>query len=312
MGSCATIEQQAIDDYGKDYLQQLKSSPENMSAALSQIVSNNCKDHFDYDRIVRDFCGDVDNLLVGIGDGTKTCQSIDTSGVKTAEWCMLKENSSDKTVRMGTQKSVCNKAGLKGKYDDTAVEYCKAYPEDSWCMCYNVLDKTKVCSANSEAAGCNVLKNVEDNKEFFKDGYEILKDNLHCRPRVCNRPNLAYVPEGTMNSCQSSYNFCGKDIDIKNQSNSSIVLDCNMGMTETQLPEWWDEGGDDSWLTMKKRRKPPFNVWPLTLTPITEFPEEFDWEEDNVRYLTYGSFGSVVMCSCCMFALTMVMRMSKK
>lgn len=115
-----------------------------------------------------------------------------------------------------------------------------------------------------------------------------------------------------MNSCQSSYNFCGKDIDIKNQSNSSIVLDCNMGMTETELPEWWGEGGDDSWLTMKKRRKPPFNVWPLTLTPITEFPEEFDWEEDNVRYLTYGSFGSVVMCSCCMFALTMVMRMSKK
>jgi hypothetical protein len=80
------------------------------------------------------------------------------------------------------------------------------------------------------------------------------------------------------------------------------------GRPATVTPVADEDDGDDSWLTMKKRRKPPFNKWPLTLTPITEFPEEFDWEEDNVRYLTYGSFGSLVMCSCCMVLMVMMMK----
>jgi len=307
MGTCETIEQQAKDDYGDDYMEQLKSNPKYMSAALGQIVSNNCEDYFDYSGIIQEFCSDHNNILAGIGPG-ETCQILDGNGSKLATWCGSKENSSDTKTRMGTQKNVCNKAGLKNNYESSAVEYCKAHPKDNWCMCYNVLNHTKVCSNNSESAGCTVVKNIEDNKEFFKDGYDILKNNMHCRPRVCNRPNLAYVPEGTMNSCQSSYNFCGKDIDIKNQSNGAIVLDCNMGMTETELPDWWDEDdGDDSWLTMGKRRKPPFNQWPLKLTPISEFPEEFVWEDDNVRYLTYGSVGSSLSCCCCMIAIMMLM-----
>lgn len=312
MGTCETIEQQAKDDYGDDYMEQLKSNPEYMSAALGQIVSNNCEDYFDYSGIIQDFCSDHNNILAGIGPG-ETCQILDGNGSKLARWCMEKETPSDAATRMKTRKETCNREGLKSKYDETATAYCKAHPDDNWCSCYNVLNHTKVCAANAKAPGCTVVKNIEDNKDFFKDGYDILKNNMHCRPRVCNRPNLVYVPAGTMDSCESSYKFCGKDIDIKNESNSSIVLGCNMGMSETELPEWWDEdGGDDSWLTMKKRRKPPFNKWPLTLTPITEFPEEFDWEEDNVRYLTYGSFGSIVMCSCCMVLMVMMMKMGKK
>jgi len=311
MGTCEAIEQQAKEDYGDDYLQQLKSNPEYMSAALGQIVSNNCKNHFNYDKIVRDFCSEVDNLLVGIGEGTNTCQSLDTSGVKTAEWCMLKEDSSDPTVRMGTQKGICNKAGLKDKYDDTATEYCKAYPQDSWCSCYNVLNNAQVCPSDSKAAGCNVVKNIEDNKEFFKDGYEILKNNLHCRPRVCNRPNLAYVPEGTMNNCQPSYNFCGKDIDIKTQSNSQIVLECNAGMTERELPDWWDEVDDDDWW-LDDGREPPFDTYPLNKLPIKRFPKEFDWEDDDVKYLTYGGVGSIVLCCCCLIMMLAMSRMRRR
>tara|TARA_B110000238_G_scaffold171480_1_gene189435 strand:- start:130 stop:471 length:342 start_codon:yes stop_codon:yes gene_type:complete len=112
-----------------------------------------------------------------------------------------------------------------------------------------------------------------------------------------------------MNTCASSYNFCGKDIDIVNESNGQIVMACNMGMSDIDEQDWWDDGGgNDSWLTTKKRRKFPFNKFPLTKLPITEFPEEFDWEEDNVRYLTYGSVGSVVSCCCCMIVIMMLMR----
>ena len=307
MGTCENIEQQAKDDYGEDYLEHLKSNPEYMSAALSMIVSNNCEDHFDYDSIIQDFCSDHNNILAGIGPG-KTCQILDSDGSKLATWCGSKENSSDTKTRMGTQKGICNRAGLKNNYDSSAADYCQAYPSDTWCSCYNVLNHTNVCSDNQDSAGCNIVRNIEDNAEFFKDGYEVLKNNMHCRPRVCNRPNINYVPSGTMDNCASSYNFCGKDIDIQNQSNGEIVLACNAGMSESQLPRWRDEVGDDSWLTMKKRRKPPFNVWPLTLTPITEFPEKFDWEDDNVRYVTYGSTGSSIMCCCCLMVIMMLMR----
>jgi hypothetical protein len=308
MGSCEAIEQQAKNDHGEDYMETLRSNPEYMSAALSMIVSNDCEDYFDYSSIIQDFCSDHNNILAGIGPG-ETCKILDDNGSKMAQWCGEKEKSSDTKTRMGTQKSDCNKAGLKQSYDSAAAEYCKAHPTDFWCSCYNVLNHTTTCSNNSSAAGCTVVKNIEDNKEFFKDGYEILKNNMHCRPRVCNRPNLNYVPEGTMNTCASSYNFCGKDIDIVNESNGQIVMACNMGMSDIDEQDWWDDGGgNDSWLTTKKRRKFPFNKFPLTKLPITEFPEEFDWEEDNVRYLTYGSVGSVVSCCCCMIVIMMLMR----
>lgn len=305
MGTCEGIEQQAISDYGNDYLTQLKSNPEYMTAALTQIVSNNCKNHFNYDKIVKDFCSDEANLTVGIGEGTRTCQSLDTSGALSASWCMKKEEQSDRTVRMSTRKDVCNKAGLKNKYDETVGRYCQKFPKDDWCKCYNIT--TNACRRNMDAAGCNVMKNVEDNKAFFKDGYEILRNNLHCRPRVCNRPDHTYVPPGAMDNCKQSYNFCGKDIDIQTSSNSEIVLDCNAGMEETELPDWWDEEGDDDWW-LDEGRQPPFDKFPLNKLPITEFPEEFDWEDDNVRYLTYGTVGSVCLSSCCMVLLMMMSR----
>ena len=307
MGTCETIEQQAREAHGDDYMSVLKSDPTLMSAALSQIVSNDCEQHFGYLDLVKEFCSDQNNILASIGAGD-TCQLMDASGSKMAQWCLSKENETDTKLRMRTRADVCNERGLKSKFHETAQMYCRGHPEDDWCICYNV--KTGVCSKNEEAAGCkNNVVSIEKNKDFYKDGYEILKSKAHCRPRVCDRPNISYVPAGATQDCASSYSFCGTDFDIRTTSNSNIIMKCNEGRGPAQLPDWWDEedDGDDSWLD--EGREPPFDTFPLNKLPITEFPEEFDWEDDNVRYLTYGSVGSLVMCCCCILLLMM---MSKK
>ena len=337
MGTCTNIEQQAILDYGKDWLQQLKSSPENMSIALSQIVSNNCKDHFNYDRIVKDFCDDVDNLLVGIGEaadggGSKTCQSIDTTGVKTAEWCMLKEDSSDKTGRMGTKENVCNKNGLKGKYDDTAVEYCKAYPGDEWCICYNL--SQGVCLNDMEAAGCKHAYGVlDENKDALgpaveisrakqdvdagvegaeaelarleaQSGYPILRDNVHCRPDACEK---GYKPPNVKGSCAASYSICDEDMDIRNLKNQDIVVKCNTGIP-FKLPSWWNDP-----IEYTRKRKKPYDRFPLNKTPMTHWPKKFRWRSKNVKYHVYSAGGvSVTSCLCCIIFMILMRTMSKR
>jgi len=308
MGTCEGIEQQAKSTYGEDYLEQLKANPQYMSAALSQIVSNNCKSYFNYSSLTNEFCGDHNNILAGIGGG-QTCKDLDTTGSRMATWCLAKESPSDSKPRMRARTDACNQAGLKSKYNDTAATYCTNYPGDDWCKCYNLVNHGNVCSKNVDAAGCKEAKNIEDNKDFFKDGYDILKDKHHCRPRACNRPNINYIPQGALDSCETSYTICGKDIDIRNASNSDIVLKCNEGMSERELPTWWNEEdeGDQWWLD--EGRKPPFDRFPLNKLPITEFPDEFDWEDDNVKYLTYASVSSVILCCCCMILL---MAMTKK
>jgi hypothetical protein len=234
------------------------------------------------------------------------CADEDPTGSKTAVWCGQKESSTDSATRMKTMKSICSRSRLKSHYDTSATTYCNDYPEDNWCKCYNVVNHGTVCSSNSDAAGCREAKNVDDNQEFFKDGYDILKTKHHCRPRVCTRPDINYVPPGAIDTCQTSYNMCGQDIDIRNTSNSQIVLKCNEGMSERELPDWWyEDDGDDWWLD--DGRKPPFDKFPLNKLPITEFPDEFDWEDDNVKYLTYGGVGFISLCCCCMLILMMSM-----
>ena len=236
------------------------------------------------------------------------CADEDPTGSKTATWCGQKESNTDSATRMKTMKSICSRSRLKSHYDTSATAYCNDYPEDDWCKCYNLINHGTICSSNSDAAGCREAKNVDDNQEFFKDGYDILKDKHHCRPRACTRPNVNYVPPGALNSCQTSYNMCGQDIDIRNASNSDIVLKCNEGMSESELPDWWDDVDDDDWW-MGDGREPPFDKFPLNKLPITAFPDEFDWEDDNVKYLTYGGVGSISLCCCC---LILMMTMMKK
>lgn len=289
-----------------------------MSRGLQMIVTQKCKEELGYDGLVDQFCEVDRNFTYAIGDNS-TCQTLDFHGIKASVWCMKKDEPGDYYPRMKTRKDVCNEKGLKSKWHETAAKYCKTYPEDDWCRCYNVKENKQICDRKGTkygpdakpAAGCNLYDTLENNKVFYKDGYNILKDNLYCTRKTCSRPEFQYIPKGGMDNCKPSYKFCGKDIDIVNTSSGKIVLACNEGMSDSELPEWWDEElDDDSWLN--EERQPPFDKFPLNKLPITEFPEEFDWEDDNVKNLTYFSVGSVSLCSLCMIIIMLVFSGSKR
>jgi hypothetical protein len=321
-GPCQDLLTAMVDEYGENYMDDyLKKDPDLMSASLSQIVTHDCKDYFNYNGMVRQFCSDEDHLLQPISS-TKTCQDLDIKGNSAALWCMKKDKSDDYYPRMKTRTDVCNEDGLKSKWHITAGEYCRKYPEDDWCKCYNVKENKKICKKVNgveqkygpkakPAAGCNLFNSLELNKPFLKDGYDILNANMHCTRKTCSRPKFQYIPEGAMSSCKPSYRMCDKDIDIINDSSGKIALACNVGMAETEKPDWWDDedDGDDSWLYGD--RKPPFDKFPLNRTPVTEWPEEFDWEDDNVRYLSYSGVGSISLCCLCIIIIMTVVRSKK-
>ena len=152
-----------------------------------------------------------------------------------------------------------------------------------------------------------------------KDGYPILRDNVHCRPDACESVlGGGYIPENPKGSCAASYNFCDQDFDIRNVSNLDIIVACNTGLPYVK-PSWWDDPLPD---TMEKTRKFPYNKFPLNKTPMFRFPFEkqgtkgkrrkFKWKSKNDRYHAYSGGGfSCVSCLCCILLL-LIMGMSKK
>ena len=305
---CRDFEEQLKEEYGNDFFTNRENFPIT-SEGLSTLVgyeNGDCKSYFGYDNLVSEFCGDITNFEKSVGGG-KTCKDFDTDGSKAKQFCLGKENASDDEPRMRERPDLCNSTYLKGKYPETAVEFCKQYPKNSWCKCYNI--SNKVCDVSSwnmqNAAGCKeVIENLDTNKLFFKDGYDILRENAKCRPRVCDDSSRTYIPEGTLDSCESSYNMCGKDLNIRSMSNSEIVLACNRGMTPSELPKWWDK--IDEWAA-EDDREPPFDTFPLNKLPITRFPKRFRWKDKNVRYLTYAGGASVASCCLCLLLMFSVL-----
>jgi len=306
----------------------MKDGPEKsaaMSMGLQMIASQDCEEQLGYYDLVDEFCSRDSHFTMQIGHG-ETCMNKDLHGDQAAIWCMRHDIDEDTGIendspRLKTRKDVCNESGLKSRWHSTNAKYCELYPEDDWCRCYNVKENKKICYLEDEegnpkkygpkskpAAGCNLFDSLETNKVFYKDGYQIYKDNMHCTRDTCTRPMFQYIPEGAMSSCKPSYRMCDKDIDIISTSFGQLALACNAGMAETEKPDWWDEeDDDDGWLT--GYRSPPFDSFPLNKTPITEWPEEFDWEDDNVRYLTFYSIGSSVLC---IILLIIIMKSLKK
>jgi len=297
MGQCEDLDNQMKVDYGDDYLTNRSAFPLT-SAALSTLSSfPGCKSYFNYDGLVTEFCGNSENLPSSVGGG-KTCKDYDTDGSKAKAYCLAKEDPTDEEPRMRTSTSICNSTYLKDKYAETAEQFCRDYPKNSWCKCYNITNG--VCDVSSwnmqNAAGCkDFIENLDNNQVFFKDGYDILRENAKCRPRVCDDSTRTYVPQGALDSCQSSYNMCEKDLNIRSMSNSDIVLACNRGMSPSELPVWWD-----STIANYKRRKPPFDQYPWNKLPITQWPRKFRWGDPNVKYLTYAGGGSIISCCLCL------------
>lgn len=300
---CRDLDNQMRQEYGDDYRTNREAFPLS-SATLSALSAvTDCKAYFGYESLVSEFCSDAANIESPVGSG-KTCKDYDTDGSGAKTFCLSKANATDGEPRMRVRTDFCNPTYLKGKYNETAEEFCRDYPKNQWCKCYNITNK--LCDVTSwnmqNAAGCkDFIENLDNNKEFFKDGYDILRENAKCRPRVCDDSTQAYIPPSALDSCESSYRMCEKDLNIRSMSNSDIVLACNRGMSPTQLPRWWDStiqryaNSDD--------REPPFDTFPLNKLPITRWPKKFRWRDKNVRYVTYATTVSVSMCCLCVILI---------
>ena len=285
VNQCDVMEDRLRQEYGNDFLTNREKFPIT-SQALGYLASTPCKDHFEYSKLVREYCGDVKNFTEQVGGGQICADKTDTA--MRSKWCLLEKD------RFKTD-GKCTKEKLGNQYDSTASTYCKNNPKDKWCACYNL--KNKVCFTNATAAGCGYYKQLDENKEYFKDGYDILKDNAHCRPRVCES---GYIPPNVANDCKPSYKFCEKDMNIRSMTNNDIIIDCN-GQGVLVLPDWWDEEFDESFFD--EDREPPFDKFPLNKLPITRIPKRFRWKDKNVRYLTYSGVTSISSCCLCIIVL---------
>ena len=309
---CIDIDTQLKSTYGSDYRTNRTKFPLTSATLSSLSAVADCKSYFGYDGLVTEFCSDSKNLESSVGSG-KSCKDFDTDGSKAKEYCLSKEDDTDPEPRMRNRSDFCNSTYLKDKLVETSEEFCRQYPKNSWCKCYNIVNN--VCDVSSwnmdNAAGCkDFIGNLDTNKIYFKDGYDILRTNAKCRPRTCDDSSRAYIPAGSLASCQPTYHFCDNDLNIRALSNSDIVLKCNRGMTPSELPKWFAAtvdkyGGDDE-------REPPFDTFPLNKLPITRWPPRFRWKDRNVRYLTYGGTGSVSFVSCCCCIILMMISSLKK
>lgn len=256
---------------------------------LVRIAGTPCKDRLKYDELVSEFCSKTENFTNNIGGGL-TCEDVSEGDQNRREWCI------EDTQRLKTD-SRCSRTAFGDGYEDAANGYCADNPDDQWCECYNVLND--VCSSNPDAYGCSYTHNFLDaNKNYFKDGYDVLKDNPQCNPNVCK---FGYIPSNSKEPCKT-YNFCGKDINI-NKTYSDIIVDCNYDDGPAAFPDWWND-----FSKIERIRKPPFDTFPLNLLPITRFPRKFVWKDRNVRYLTYLSSCS---SSCLMIMIILILSLKR-
>ncbi len=294
---CEEYEKGIIKEMGADYKAQLVATPALMAEVLPLVYMVKCNDYFKYNDLVRDFCADPKNFDVQIGGGL-TCADKDPTNEVRKQWCL----DDDDGARMKTD-GKCSRSSLGTKYEETATAYCKKKRTDEWCSCYNLVND--VCAGTPDAGGCKRAHGmIDNNKAAFKDGYDILKKKTHCRPSACRRE---YLPTGYDSDCEPSYRMCGKDIDIRNQTDSDIAVACNRPGIKLNKPDWWDDLPDDDGF-FERVREPPFDKFPFTLLPITRIPRRFRWRDRNVRNLTYGGVSSISMSCLCIAVIGMSMR----
>jgi hypothetical protein len=319
---CEETDKQMREEYGDDYLTNREKMPIT-AYGLQYIKSIGCESTFNWEGLADEFCQSLGNYTQQIGGGL-TCEDRDRTNALRSRWC-LNEESEDTTVSNGITTGPdaenriksdrrCTREKLLDKYDETWVKYCQAKPEDRHCICYNM--KNNVCETNPTAAGCDYYKVLEENKEAFSTrkeraeleegeelaSYNILKTKGHCRPRSCDS---GYIPPNVKSDCEPTYRICGKDMDIRTHTNTQIAVKCNYDPNRVrELPDWWTEERDTSFMDRALERQPPFDKFPLNKLPVTRFPKRWRWSDRNVRYLTYYSSGSS-LCLCILFILIM-------
>ena len=275
------------------------------SALLTGLYAmSNCSDAFNWGGMADNFCAKPENFKASIGNG----RCLDRNPGARKEYCKLKDNIVKDTDN-------CSKAKLgEDDYNDVGIAYCKrdgATAEEGgkrqpWCKCYNL--DTGVCETDLDAAGCRTARDgVEKNKKYFSaEEYDILRNNMVCRPGECSS---GFLPKNYKDQCKPSYRICGQDVDIGLLSNSQLLVKCHSG--EEDLPDFMRTGeqkGRSRYEREKnRRREPPFDKGLLSKTPIKSWPRRWSTDDKDAQYIVSYTITSAASCLLCAGGLFMLM-----
>ena len=275
------------------------------SALLTGLYAmSNCSDAFNWGGMADNFCAKPENFKASIGNG----RCLDRNPGARKEYCKLKDNIVKDTDN-------CSKAKLgEDDYNDVGIAYCKrdgATAEEGgkrqpWCKCYNL--DSGVCETDLDAAGCRKARDgVEKNKKYFSaEEYDILRNNMVCRPGECSS---GFLPKNYKDQCKPSYRICGQNVDIGLLSNSQLLVKCHSGSSE--LPDFMRTGeqkGRSRYERNKnRRREPPFDQGVLSKTPIKSWPRRWSTDDEDAKYIVGYTITSAASCLLCAGGLFMLM-----
>lgn len=271
-------------------------------------AASNCSNGFKWGEMADNFCAKPENFKASIGNGMCKERNPDTR----KEYCKLEDN-------IVTDTDNCSKDKLgEDDYNDVGISYCKRDGEDAkqggmrqdWCKCYNL--DTGVCETNLDAAGCRTARNnVESQKKFFSaEEYDILRQNMVCRPGTCSN---GFLPKNYQDQCKPTYRICGEDVDIGLLSNAQLLVKCHSG--EEDLPDFMRTGeslGRSRYERNKNRkREPPFDQGVLSKTPIKSWPRRWSTDDEDAKYIVGYTITSAASCLLCAGGLFMMMGKNK-
>jgi len=275
------------------------------SALLTGLYAmGNCRNGFKWGELADNFCAKPENFKASIGNGMCKDRNPDTR----KEYCKLEDN-------IVTDTDNCSKDKLgEDDYNDVGISYCKRDGEDAkqggmrqdWCKCYNL--DTGVCETNLDAAGCRTARNnVESQKKFFSaEEYDILRQNMVCRPGTCS---TGFLPKNYQDQCKATYRICGADVDIGLLSNAQLLVKCHSG--DDDLPDFMKTGeslGRSRYERNKNRRRdPPFDQGVLSKTPIKSWPRRWSTDDEDAKYIVGYTITSAASCLLCAGGLFMMM-----
>lgn len=217
---------------------EMKEDPENVAKILFMGKMQGV-----YNKHAKTYCQDPQLKVQRINDiidskSLLKCSLFDKDGATMKAYCGEKGKhriNSRKTIEPTcTQESLGNAV-----FKDIAVQYCKEYPSELWCSCYNM--QTGVCDVNKSAAGCSMAKldpALADEAALGKAGYDTLIKMSQCRFGVCDG-NVLKIKDP---KCPKTMNICGKDWPVQSTRNNELVRHCviDAGGTEEDVENWGD------------------------------------------------------------------------
>ena len=198
-----------------------------------------------YNQHAKAYCTDPQLKVQRINDVIDSknqlkCSIFDADGATMKAYCGEKDKH-----RINARKTVeptCTQSALgKAIFDQIAIKYCKDYPKEVWCSCYNM--QTGVCDLDKSAAGCSMAKldpALADEAAIGKAGYDTLTKLAQCRFGTCDGEVLKVKDP----QCPAKMNICGRQWPVASTRNNEIIRHCVIGSDEEEDIESWGKAQD--------------------------------------------------------------------